>query len=267
MTPAEGLALELLFERPGLPRFGLPRALVEAYGGDLGFAEKRVFANFVASVDGVVALPGDQESGHIISQDSAADRFVMGLLRACADAVLIGAGTFRKSSGHRWLAEAIYPAGAALFAEARRRLGLTAQPTLVLVTGSGDIDRDAPALKDAVLVTTARGEPRLRASVPSSTRIVVLGTDRIVFTQLIDLLHSEGSRRVLTEGGPTLMAELVAENLLDELFLTSSPALFGRYPDDRRKPLADGLDLSGVPLELLSARRSGSHLFLRYGLR
>jgi riboflavin biosynthesis pyrimidine reductase len=260
-------ALEVLFEHRDLPRFGLPRELIEAYGADLGFDAQRLFANFVASVDGVVALPGGEESGHVISNDNKADRFVMGLLRACADAVLIGAGTFRKTPGHLWHADGIYPAGAALFAETRRRLGLRAHPTLVLVTGSGAIDPGAPALADALLVTTARGEARLRACAPSSARVHVLGSDRIPSKELLDVLHAEGYERVLTEGGPTLFAELVAQHLIDELFLTSSPALFGRFTNDGRKALADGLDLAGVPLELLSARRSGSHLFLRYSLR
>ena len=72
---------------------------------------------------------------------------------------------------------------------------------------------------------------------------------------------------VLTEGGPTLLAQVVSENVLDELFLTSSPLLFGRYPNDDRKSLTHGLDLGGAPLELLSARRHESHLFLRYALK
>jgi hypothetical protein len=64
-----------------------------------------------------------------------------------------------------------------------------------------------------------------------------------------------------------MLAELVAANLLDELFVTSSPSLFGRFAHDGRKSLADGIDLAGAPLELMSARRNGSHLFLRYWLR
>ena len=62
-------ALELLFERPDLPTSGLPEALVRAYAGELGVSGPRVFANFVASLDGVVALPGPAESGHVVSQE------------------------------------------------------------------------------------------------------------------------------------------------------------------------------------------------------
>jgi hypothetical protein len=49
--------------------------------------------------------------------------------------------------------------------------------------------------------------------------------------------------------------------------LTSSPILFGRYPGDQRKSLAEGLDLAGRSVELLSVRRDASHLFLRYTFR
>src|SRR5262245_59897631 len=85
-----GQALELLFERPKLPRFNVPELLARGYGSDIGFGKPSLFANFVASVDGVVALPSGGESGQIISQKNQADRFVMGLLRACADAVIVG---------------------------------------------------------------------------------------------------------------------------------------------------------------------------------
>jgi hypothetical protein len=50
-------ALEALYETPELPEFDLPAALADAYGGSLGFSEPRLYANFVASLDGVVAVP------------------------------------------------------------------------------------------------------------------------------------------------------------------------------------------------------------------
>ena len=167
MTP-----LELLFERPGLPHFGVPPALAALYGGDFGVARPRLYANFVASVDGVVTLPGPQESGAIISGGSAPDRFVMGLLRASADAVVIGAGTFRKASGADWLPESIFPPAAPSFAELRRRLGLPPQPRLVIVSASGSLDITRPALVGALVVTTRAGERRLAGTLPSGARIV-----------------------------------------------------------------------------------------------
>jgi riboflavin biosynthesis pyrimidine reductase len=199
----DGQPLELLFERRELPQFELPAALTEIYSGSLGFAAPRLFANLVDSLDGVVALPGDVESGQVISGKNAADRFVMGLLRSCADAVLIGAGTFRKSPGHLWFPDRIYPPGAALFAEARDRLGLEKQPTFAVVTRSGDIEVSEPALKDALIFTTRAGEERLRAHLSASTRLVVFEADRVYLSRVLEYLHAEGMQHVLTEGGPS----------------------------------------------------------------
>ena len=81
---------------------------------------------------------------------------------------------------------------------------------------------------------------------------------------IVDALRAEGRGRILCEGGPGLFAELFAARLVDELFLTLSPRLFGRWPGDARKALAEARDLAGAPLSLLSVRRHASHLFLRY---
>ena len=261
-----GGPLDKLFERDNLPRFELPALLGALYGGDFGLARRRLYANFVESLDGTVALPNAGESGHIISGDSQADRFLMGLLRASAAAVLIGAGTFRASPTHLWTPERIFPAATAEFAELRGRLGLRPQPKFVLLSASGDVDPRAPALVDALVVTTLEGEAKLRGTLPPGTRLIASQSKRIALSWLVELLHTEGYERVLTEGGPSLVGELVAENLLDELFVTVSPRIFGRAPDDARKSLIHGVELSGMPLELMSARRHGSHLFLRYEL-
>jgi riboflavin biosynthesis pyrimidine reductase len=257
-------SLQLLFERPGFPPLDLPESLRAAYGGPFSLREECVYANFVASVDGVVALRTDEESGHIISGGSEADRFVMGLLRACADVVLLGAGTFRKTAGHLWHAEAIHPAAAPHFVELRRRLGLRPQPPLVVVSATGEIDPAQPALRDAVIVTTAAGEARLKGRVPPTARF---HSGPIRLSEVIEFLRREGHRRILTEGGPTLASELAAQGLLDELFLTRSPALFGRFAADGRKGLIDGVDLAGRTVDLLDVRRYGSYVFLRYRLR
>ena len=259
--------IECLFERDGLPRFGLPAALATIYGGDFGVARPALYANFVASADGVVALSAGGESGAVVSGNSKPDRFVMGLLRAVADAVLIGAGTFRAGTGDLWLPETAFPAAAEQFVELRAQLGLRPHPRLVVVTGSGNIDLAQPGLRDCLLLTTSQGEAHLRGKLPAGARIAVLGAQGSSCRSWLDVLRGEGLQVILSEGGPTVVGQLLEGDVVDELFLTTSPRLFGRQSNDGRKSLVAGVDLGGRSMDLLSVRRHESHLFLRYGLR
>ncbi|MGE5047078.1 MAG: dihydrofolate reductase family protein [Deltaproteobacteria bacterium] len=236
-------AFQVMFDaaRGGL---GLPEPLARAYGGDLDLARDGVFANFVESVDGVVALKDAAgESGAVISGGSEADRFLMGLLRACADAVLIGAGTLRAAPRDLWFPDSIFPEAAPLYASLRSALGLSARPRLYVVTGSGRVDPAHPALAEGALI-----KGKLRPS------------------EIVAAVKADGPRRIVCEGGPGLFAELVSAHQVDDLFLTVSPRMFGRWADDGCKSLTAGRDLGGTPLTLRSARRNGSHLFLRYSL-
>ncbi len=261
--------LEVLYEEAGLPRWGLPPDLAATYGGDLGFAVPSVYANFVASLDGVVALgPEYPSSGSAISGREPADRFVMGLLRACADAALVGAGTLRATPRHQWTPEHVYPPAAADFAAFRRRMGRPARPELVVVTAGGDVPADHPALvAGAFIATTAAGARRLHGRLPSTCTVVPVGEgNSLRMADVRAALSARGHRAVLTEGGPRVLGQLVAEGLLDELFLTTSPVLAGRGRTSR-PGLIDGLELlpdSPEWSDLLSARRRASYLFLRY---
>jgi hypothetical protein len=80
---------DVLAEAPGPSAITLPPGLARIYGGDLTLAQETVYANFVATIDGVVAIPSLRNSNTVIAGDNDADRFLMGLLRAVADAVLL----------------------------------------------------------------------------------------------------------------------------------------------------------------------------------
>jgi riboflavin biosynthesis pyrimidine reductase len=259
-------AIRRLFEREGLPSFAVPEGLAAIYGGDFGLAHPCLYVNFVSSVNGVVVLPGEGESGRTVSGNDEADRFVMALLRACADAVVLGAGTFRKTRGDLWRAEAVFPAAKDLFAELRLQLGLRPQPLFVLVTGSGRIELQELALSDCLIVTTPQGEAALGGRTPAGARVVVGGGPRLSVRWLVDLLHREGFRRLLCEGGPTLFGQLLEERLVDELFLTLSSRLFGRA-GNKANSLLESAPLGEYPLRLASLRQHEDSLFLRYEVR
>jgi len=261
------LPLEVLWEAPSLPAFDLPDELEEAYGGPVGFELPRLVVNFVASVDGVVAIPALPNSNRLIAADSASDRFVMGLLRACADAVMIGSGTMKAAPRSLWTPAQAYPDAGALFGELRRQLGLNPDPELVVLTATGSVDPAHPAFTaGAVVVTTDVAALRLRELLPSATTVVTVG-DTLDIRAALDVVHRRGRRAVLSEGGPSVLGSLFAARLVDELFLTVSPLVLGRTGLDERLSLVEGADLvPGVPPEarLLGVRRDDAHLFLRY---
>jgi len=248
----------------------MPAELEKIYGR-LGLAAREVYANFVESIDGVVALGAKPSAGSAISGRNQADRFVMGLLRAFADAVLLGAGTLRATPGHHWTPEHVYPDLPLAFAELRQNLGRKPRPRLVLLTASGNIEVSHPAVVGgATIVTTSHGAADLKHRLPDSCDIVELGGEgSLDLAGALNELRARGYGAILTEGGPHVMGELIAAQLLDEAFLTISPVVAGRDGDTRLGMVAGAefLPDRGVWSTLLTARRHGDFLFLRYRLR
>ncbi len=262
------MSLELLWEQDGLPQRQLPDELRALYAGDLGFKGQCVYANFVETLDGVVAIPGLVRSNALIADESEDDKFVMGLLRAFADVVLIGSRTLRASPQGRWRPEGVFPAARAAFADLRARLGKSEQPAVAVVTTGASLDPTHPVLADAVVLTTLRGAALLEGVVPNL--VAVNDGDLVDLRAALELLRDWGHSLVLAEAGPSTFGELLAQGLVDELFLTLSPVLAGRAVAGRRLGLVEGVELlpeAHISARLLSLRRSQEHLFLRYALR
>jgi riboflavin biosynthesis pyrimidine reductase len=260
---------DLLYEAK-LPRYQIPQDLERIYGG-IGFAERVVYSNFVSSLDGVVNLGSNPNAGSLISGRNQADRFLMGLLRACADAVLLGAGTLRATPGHLWTPEHIYPDLTTSFADLRIDLGRKPRPRLVLLSATGDITIAHPAvIAGATIVTSAAAAPELKQRLPDSCDVIEVGKSGPAdMTRVVGELRDRGYDVILTEGGPHVMGDLVKHNLLDEAFLTISPVLAGR-DGEARLGMVEGAELlprRGEWSDLRSARQHGDFLFLRYGVR
>jgi riboflavin biosynthesis pyrimidine reductase len=259
---------DVLFEAD-VPDYPLPADLKHLYGR-LGFSSPIVYSNFVASVDGVVTLGSKPSAGSVISGKNPADRFLMGLLRACADAVVIGAGTLRATPGHLWTPAHVYPSLATEFTALRSGLGRSAEPVLVLLTATGDVDFGHPALaRGAIVITTDAGAKKIGHRLPAKCELVAMGKGkRLDLAKAIVELRARGLEVLLCEGGPHVMGQLLEAELLDEVFLTVSPVMAGRGKEPRLG-MVEGVELlpvNGLWSKLLSARRHGDFLFLRYGV-
>jgi riboflavin biosynthesis pyrimidine reductase len=273
--------LETLVEAKRGRSLPLPPRLARLYGRlrmPLARARPHVISNFVTSLDGVVSL---NEKGHAsggdISGFSAQDRMVMGLLRAIADVVIVGAGTLGVDRHHVWTAERIFPGLAGEYRRLRKALGRRDLPLMVVVSGSGRLDLRLPVFTSgelrSLVVTSAAGARRLRRSkVPASVEIrAVRGGRAIRARSILDQVRRmSAGKLILVEGGPRLLGDFFADRLLDEQFLTLAPQIAGRKAGDRRLGLVMGRTFapqSSLWGRLIDVRRGKVHLFLRYSFR
>src|SRR6266566_2973972 len=270
--------LESLFEAEGGSALPLPSDLATLYGRlHLPSHPGRPFVlgNFVTTLDGVVTLnePG-HASGGDISGFNRHDQLVMGLLRAVADAVIVGAGTLRSVPPHRWTAQFISPALAGAYQQLRTSMDKPAPPLNVIVTAHGEVNLDLPVFQSGevpvLIVTTTQGMQRIyEHNIPSSVQISSVQSAGSLSAQAIlkAICDVHQCEMILVEGGPQLMGDFFAERLLDELFLTLAPQIAGRDNIIERPGLVAGRTFAPEnPLwgTLIGVKRGGSHLFLRY---
>jgi riboflavin biosynthesis pyrimidine reductase len=200
---------------PG-PAAGVPddAALAGAYQLPPG---RSMRVDFVVSLDGAIAIEG-RSSG----LGSPGDRRVFQVLRALADAVLVGHGT---AAAERYRPVAADPAVARL----RTALGRPAGAPVVVVSRRASLaPGDRLAVPSTVLVTCAATDPGRRAALAGAgVDVLVCGDDDVDLPLALDQLADRGLVQLVCEGGPALLRSLLDARLVDELALTLSPALVG----------------------------------------
>jgi riboflavin-specific deaminase-like protein len=210
-----------------------------------------VITNFALTLDGHATING--RSGPI---GSDADTAMLVGLRTRVDAVMIGAGTMRAERYGRVVGD---PGKR----QRRERNGLPHDPLMVIVSGRLDLPWDAPLFTEGhgrVLIATASDEdlPETETSVRAFRQ-----PEGVQLADLLRFLRQErGVRALLCEGGPRIHGQLVAEGLVDELFVTQAPKLGGGVGPG----LISELDEAERPLDigwLLCEPQSGE-LFGRY---
>ena len=274
-------------DKPGAES-ALPQALRELYDGDLhlhpsGAARPYVIANFVSTLDGVASYGvEDQSGGSTISGSDSADRFIMGLLRASADAVMIGAGTLRDVSAKSlWTPDSVYPDAKRFYAEYRVNAPHKPEyPLLVIVSGSGQLELEraifrTPAMRTVVITTSAGRDELTRRGAATLGCVEVLALDSnsgsIAPGAILQLLQSQfGVKTLLHEGGPTLFGQFLAAGAVDELFLTLSPQIAGRKGVATRPAVVQGVEFvpdSAPWFQMVSVKENAAYLYLRYRRR
>lgn len=208
----------------------------------------------VAGLDGCAAI-----QGRVGALSTAPDAELFAAMRTLADVVLVGATTVRKE-GYG----AIHlPAERA---ESRNAEGLPPNPPLAIVSRSLSLDFSSKAFTNAdpesrtFVVTCANAPADRLAQAREVADVVVAGEESVDPGELMTQLAQRGLQRVLCEGGPTWLGELVMAGHLDELCLTIAPMMGG-------DPLPVAVFPPGATLAEFSLRhvlQADSTLFLRY---
>ncbi len=247
LPPAEPSTVEETVERLGLWQRSAQTT-----------ARPRVLLNMVSSTDGRATIEGRSDG-----LGGPADRALFHALRSAVDAVLVGAGTVR-----------VERYGRMIKSEAARALrlqhGLPEEPLACIVSGRMALDEELPLLQESaarvvMLTASAASLPPCAATV----EYVRTGGGRLDLpAAMAELSERFGVQSLLCEGGPHLARELLAEGLLDEIFLCLAPMLAGGEPagGEALRILAGAELEPAVELELLGVLRHRSHLFLRYGV-
>jgi 2,5-diamino-6-(ribosylamino)-4(3H)-pyrimidinone 5'-phosphate reductase len=222
-----------------------------------------VSINVAATVDGKLA----PHTRHFIPFSSPRDQRLLFELRARADAVMSGARTVD-------LGPVDLGPGADRYRRLRLRHGLSEFNLRVVVSGSASLNPEAEIFRHrfspVIILTTGRADPkRLDRLRQVADEVKICGEVSLDFREALSWLRDKwGVRRLLCEGGGEVNAGLFRQNLVNELYLTISPLVFG----GRNAPtLADGEGIDetnqAARLRLKSMRRVGDELFLVYRVR
>ena len=177
-----------------------------------------VLTNMVASADGATAIDG--LSGPL---GGPADYDVFVALRSVSDMILVGAATVReedyRSPGP----------GSTEVQAARAERGQSPLPRLVIVTAGLSLDPDQRVFGDPdnppLIATVANAPSDRRTRLAEVADIIDCGNERVDLARLVRLLGQHGAKTILSEGGPSLNGQLIADDLIDEWNLTLSPIL------------------------------------------
>ena len=211
-------------------------------------------ANMVASADGAANLDGASAA-----LSSATDRQLFTLLRTLSDVIIVGAATVRT--------ERYKPARTHQLWR-HLRDGRTPTPPIAVITARLDLDpasplvTAAPAHARTILITTALAPADRRAELARHAEVIVAGEETVGLRAAVSALAERGYHRMLAEGGPHLLAQLLEARLLDELCLTMGPLMAG--PGASRIVAGALPTTPPLPLTLAHVLEDDGFLFCRY---
>lgn len=216
------------------------------------------FTNFVSTVDGKVQVRNGESYWPIGSET---DFQTLLDLRAAADILIHGKNT---ALGFNHLGRIHSDE----FRKRRAKLGQVVDLAYLIVTNDASDDL-VPFLKNdfgakAFIVTTEKAQ--VSDQLAPWVNVLRFGKDSVDLKAVSNWLFEQKFKVALMEGGPTLLGEFLKEDLIDEIFLTIAPKIFGNEPG-KTLTLVEGVLFTPEQvkkLKLLSVKQIEDELYLRY---
>lgn len=195
-----------------------------------------VYSNFVTSLDGRIALPDANGTGLTVVPDSIAnprDWRLFQELAAHADLLITSGGYLREFAAG--LAQDSLPVSTDApysdLLEWRRDQGLPTQPDVAVLSSSLDFVLPDAWFADGrrvfVLTTADTADTAALQLQAQGVELLTFPGTAVSGRAVVDVLAARGYRRIYSVGGPYVLRTLLADNVLDTLFLTTVPRLIG----------------------------------------
>ena len=221
---------------------------MEAIPTDRATRRPAVWVNCAASLDGRLAYAGGARARLSCPEDLVRVQ----KLRANADAILVGVGTVVQDDPSlrvHW----------EMLDEPPR-----ANPTRVVVDSSGRTPPGAKVLDGSAPTFIATSEGG-RRKFPPGVRTLAAGRSRVDLGELFGLLHSDGIRKLMVEGGAAVISSVLRGGLFDRLTVYYAPVVIG---GSTAPPIASGPETHGpdglVRLQLEGVERVGEGYVATY---
>lgn len=169
-----------------------------------------VFVNVAMSADGKISTRERRQVRISGSEDySRVDR-----IKAESDAVMVGIGTVLADNPSLTVKSPELRAG-------RRAAGKDENPIRVVVDSAGRIPLDADILHKGtgkrIVAVSRKAPPGTVEVLRQHAAVATTGDETVDLSALLEELHRQGVRRLMVEGGGTLIWALFAQGLVDEL--------------------------------------------------
>ncbi len=196
-----------------------------------------VYANFVVSLDGRIAIPHPSGQGLTVPKATANERDwrLFQELAAQADLIISSGRYLRDWAEGR--AQEILQVDNPRFADLRQwreERGLKPQPDLAIISGSLNFpipDVLTAAGRKVVVFTKANPAPaRVREIEAQAGQVIVAGETQVSGARLVQAISDLGYQAIYSAAGPKILHMLLADNVLDRLYLTHAGRILGGSP-------------------------------------